>query len=63
MTKITYRSNPTRTMVSVIIDGRCVGNIMKLAYDAGWSYTPHKSSVRGETFKTLAECKKSLETA
>ena len=47
--------------VVVILDGKIVGKIRPVD-EGGYAYQPKNAGVAGETFPTLRECQKSLET-
>jgi len=55
---LTYH-NQTPTSVEVFLDKKYVGSIKKV--EGGWQYTPKRSKDGGDVFKTLQQCKHSLE--
>lgn len=59
MSEITYNM-VVPTLLKVFIGRKRVGTISKTSQ--GWQYRPFASSaLGGEYFKTLAECKRSIE--
>jgi hypothetical protein len=58
MSTLTYRQ--TKAGISVLADGRLVGHIRANRFGM-WCYAPKGSAVRGEPFRTIAECKRSIE--
>lgn len=68
MDKIDYVEIPARHEVRVYIGKRRIGTIVRIASKTGgwtgYEYRPKGSShMRGDSFKTLSECKSSLEAA
>lgn len=48
--------------IGVLLDGKVVGHILRKS-TGGFVYAPKGSTLRGETFATVAEVKRSLEAA
>jgi hypothetical protein len=61
MPLIAYKdaSNQEREMIDVYLGRKRVGRIWK--EDGGYRYYPTRSTTGGDLFKTLPECKRSLE--
>lgn len=55
---ITYKDNDLYSLV--YLDGKRVGRILIFS-GKGFAYVPNQSNQRGEIFKTLGECKQSLQ--
>jgi hypothetical protein len=60
---ITYKKEIVKVLANpkyiVFLDKKHVGQIKKT--NLGWQYFPKGSSLVGEPFETLEDCKKSLE--
>lgn len=55
---ITYK-HQSDFSIRVLLDKKVVGTIR--SFTQGWQYRPRGASAYGEFFKTLAECKQSIE--
>lgn len=55
---ITYKTQPDGS-IHVYVGGKRTGTIIR--YRGGWQYRPIGSSLRGDVFPKLEDCKRSLE--
>jgi hypothetical protein len=58
--RISYRESPGRS-IAVVVSGRVVGHIYETK--GGHVYAPKGSTLRGNTFPTVADVKRSLESS